>query len=254
MPLQKDEQTREADERNGRADRDEHPVHGGPARMRGTKRQAQQERDAGKCLVLSVDLDKSDLTFRTAFPIMVTNALGWFRGGAGELRSSLATGEITTYAPAVDERSATSNLILRSPSGREFLLASTPRPDLVRDRERIIEPEAPKETSTPSAAASATRPDAASRENSLGPFDECGVWTLVSQGSPEQETIATEFAVNLANERESDLRPSAELLSDKAAVPVAAGWFARPLWFYIAACACAITVTEWLLYQRRVIT
>jgi len=33
-----------------------------------------------------------------------------------------------------------------------------------------------------------------------------------------------------------------------------AGWFTRPLWFYLTAVACFVTVTEWWLYQRRVVT
>src|SRR5437764_2630729 len=50
------------------------------------------EQPARKVLVLTVNLDQGDLTFRTAFPIMTTNALGWFAGQSGELQESLATG------------------------------------------------------------------------------------------------------------------------------------------------------------------
>jgi hypothetical protein len=205
-------------------------------------------RDTGKCLVLSVDLDKSDLAFRTAFPIMVTNALGWFRGDAGELRSSLATGEITKYALDVQKIASDATLILRSPSGRESPIASTPRPVPVRDRKRSDSSPSPQQPPAPPTNTAGDAP-----EVSLGPLDECGVWKLVAQQSPEKESIATELAVNLANESESDLRPHEEL-NDPTAAPLAASWFARPLWFYIALCACAIIVTEWFLYQRRVIT
>ena len=44
------------------------------------------EQQGRKVLVLTVNLDQGDLTFRTAFPIMATNALGWFAGQSGELR------------------------------------------------------------------------------------------------------------------------------------------------------------------------
>jgi hypothetical protein len=218
---------------------------------------AATKRDTGKCLVLSVDLDKSDLAFRTAFPIMVTNALGWFQGNTGELQSSLPTGEITKYAPQADKLAGNANLLLRSPSGRELPISSTllpipvrvdtaPLPVQVRDRERSVE--------SPSAQEPPTSPNADAPEISLGPFDECGIWMIVAGPSPEQQTVVAEFAVNLANERESDLRPREELANTAQAAALAASWFARPLWFYIAACACAITVTEWFLYQRRVIT
>src|SRR5262249_35453282 len=53
------------------------------------------DRPAGKVLVLTVDLDKSDLPLQTAFPILVSNALAWFAGSQGELRESLAAGAVT---------------------------------------------------------------------------------------------------------------------------------------------------------------
>jgi hypothetical protein len=56
---------------------------------------ASLERPEGKVLVLSVNIDQGDLPLRTAFPILMTNALGWFSGAAGELREALATGAVT---------------------------------------------------------------------------------------------------------------------------------------------------------------
>jgi hypothetical protein len=204
------------------------------------------KRDHGKCLVLSVDLDQSDLAFRTAFPIMVTNALGWFRGDAGELRSSVATGQIAKYLPEELKLKSSSKLILRSPSGREFDIAWNPTRSAA-DRETQPEPDAGP--TTPEIGSAAPAP-----EISLGPLDECGVWTLVSRESADEQTTLTELSVNLANERESDLRPPEEQVTDRAAASLAANWLARPLWFYIVAVACAMSVVEWFLYQRRVIT
>jgi hypothetical protein len=40
------------------------------------------ERDSGNVLVLAADLDQSDLPLRTAFAIMMTNAVNWFTGDA----------------------------------------------------------------------------------------------------------------------------------------------------------------------------
>ena len=48
----------------------------------------------GKVVVLTVDLDKSDLPLQTAFPIMMTNLLNWFGGTKGELREALAAGAV----------------------------------------------------------------------------------------------------------------------------------------------------------------
>jgi hypothetical protein len=204
------------------------------------------KRDQGKCLVLSVDLDQSDLAFRTAFPIMVTNALGWFRGDVGELRSSLATGQIAKYLPEEDKLKSKSKLKLQSPSGREFDIAWNPTAS-VEDQEMHAEPNAgPAKRAIGSAA---TVP-----EISLGPLDECGVWTLLAEELAERQTTLTELSVNLANERESDLRPPGEQVTDRVAASLAASWLARPLWFYIVGVACALSIAEWFLYQRRVIT
>lgn len=210
--------------------------------------------DKGKCLVLSVDLDKSDLAFRTAFPIMITNALSWFRGGNGEMQGSLSTGQLTSVPLDEEKLSKTATLVLQSPSGRET---------------KIVRPQPPQAETKPNSTVGAPAPPAAADQAqtvtnapasapvanlSLGPFDECGLWSVIARESPEKESVAAELAVNLANERESDLRPREELIADPASAALAAGWFARPLWFYIVACACAISVGEWLLHQRRIIT
>ena len=50
------------------------------------------QRPEGPVLVLTADLDRSELPFRTAFPILVMNTLGVFAGAAGELREAVATG------------------------------------------------------------------------------------------------------------------------------------------------------------------
>lgn len=210
--------------------------------------------DKGKCLVLSVDLDKSDLAFRTAFPIMITNALSWFRGGNGEMQGSLATGQLASVPVDEEKLSKAATLVLRSPSGRETKIVRPQTPHTDK------KPEPADGTPTSSAAADQAHAvgnapaNAADPILSLGPFDECGLWSVIARESPEKESVIAELAVNLANERESDLRPRDELTADSASATLVAGWFARPLWFYIVACACAISVAEWLLHQRRVIT
>ena len=46
-------------------------------------------------VVLTVNLDKSDLPLQTAFPIMTANLLNWFGGTKGELREALPAGAVT---------------------------------------------------------------------------------------------------------------------------------------------------------------
>jgi hypothetical protein len=105
------------------------------------------DRPEGKVVVLTVDLDKGELPFRTAFPILVTNTLGAFAGGAGELREALAAG-------------ATAEATLPG-TGQEFALR-TPDGSLRK---------------LPAGVSKAT----------VGPFDRCGVWAVVADGKPAEE-------------------------------------------------------------------
>lgn len=189
-----------------------------------------------KVLVLTVNLDEGDLTFRTAFPIMATNALGWFAGQSGELRESLASGAVTDVALPSH---GTGILAYQSPSGKNHAIPAN------------VE------------------------KASLGPLDECGVWSvlpLVNEASgvrkhPDNHSAKSnaqanreadapgspliELACNLANRTESDLRVPEVLLKDQPPAAHAAGWFARPIWFYLVAAAWLLATVEWFLYQRR---
>ncbi len=70
------------------------------------------DRPEGKVLVLSAALDDpADLPLRTAFPILVGNALSWFDGRRDELHESVATGTMIDL-PAVRR-----DLSLWSPAG-----------------------------------------------------------------------------------------------------------------------------------------
>src|SRR5262249_5142275 len=70
----------------------------------------------GKVVVLTVNMDKSDLPLRTAFPILVTNALQWFAGSRGELRESLATGAVAEVE--LPTKAAAQEFSLVAPDGR----------------------------------------------------------------------------------------------------------------------------------------
>jgi hypothetical protein len=181
-----------------------------------------------KVLVLTVNLDQGDLTFRTAFPIMVTNALAWFAGQSGELRESLASGAVTELA--LSEIGGTDILVCHTPGGRTFPLP------------------------------------AGVTKAAIGPFDECGIWSVTKAVT---ETSATtmpkdiaqrqtgvsapliELACNLASRAESDLRVPEALLKAQPSAVLAAGWFTRPIWFYLIAAAWLLAAVEWFLYQRR---
>lgn len=185
---------------------------------------AVMERPEGKVVVLTVNLDKGDLTLQTAFPILMTNLLGWFAAGKGDLREALSAGAVTELVlPVETDPRATRSL--RTPDGRER----------------------PLPANSPKVA--------------VGPLDRCGVWSVVrhgkdpgkSGGSGEagdgESPPLVELACNLASRRESDLRPGGGLPARSSGV--SAGFGGRPIWYYLVASAWMLTCWEWWLYQRR---
>ncbi len=193
----------------------------------------------GKVVVLTVNLEKSDLPLQTAFPIMSANLLSWFGGTKGELREALPAGAVTQVeVPAAKKQSLERFLV--APDGREQPLF---------------------------AAEGASRVTA-------GPLDQCGVWGIVERvasaspkpqetksppagsksgapvsGATGKATALTELACNMADRRESDLRPSADLPEHNPSL--ASGIAVRPIWYYLLASALMLTCWEWFLYQRR---
>ena len=172
-------------------------------------------------LVLTVNLDRGDLPLRTAFPIMVTNALAWFTEGKGELLEAMSTGTIADISlPAsLQKESAagqkTPNLVLASPQGDERLIPG---------------------------GNSAT----------IGPLPLAGVWRIHEPQEDNEDWASNqmEIACNVTNGVESDLR-SAEI--EPAQRVVQAGFGGRPVWFYLVLLAWILVGTEWILYQRRYI-
>ncbi|MBS0202106.1 MAG: BatA and WFA domain-containing protein [Planctomycetes bacterium] len=190
-------------------------------------------RPEGRVLVLTVNLDKGDLPLRTAFPITVANALHWFAGNKGDLRESLAAGSLATVTSNDFVRPAKGQtLVLRSPAGELMPLP------------------------------------ASSDRMTIGPLDQCGLWTILEESagnspaeltSPELKSETAipllEIACNLASATETDVRPPEELLEVKTNVsPIMAGLGSRPLWFWLLLLGLILTTVEWAMYQRRVIS
>lgn len=176
------------------------------------------ERPGQKVLLLTVNLDEGDLPLRTAFPILMMNALNWFTENRGDLRESLPTGSITEIEVATlqaDRRTPPVRLELVGPDGRRSAL---PVPF-----QRL----------------------------SLGPFDQCGVWRVVAA---ERDTTLLDLACNLADRSESDVRVPKTDEATTASVVSASLLGNRPVWFWLIALAWLLMAVEWWAYQRRVIT
>ena len=173
---------------------------------------AQIQRTDGKCLLLSVDLDKSDLAFRTTFPIMVTNALNWFVESSGDLRESSATGDLVSWSTEAEELKGNS-LILQAPDESESTIANFSQSSQTDISDTLT----------------------------IGPFESSGVWALGKQGPPTTMKasdkppieLITNFAVNIASERETDLRPVEAILERSTETTSLSGWFGKPVWYYL---------------------
>ena len=189
-----------------------------------------------RVVVLGVNLEESDLAFRTVFPILASNTIAWFTGQSGELSLSLPGGATTLLKdpPAQEtEARASKRLWLVSPSGS-------------------VQPHSGQ---------------------TVGPLNQTGVWELLSSSgdanastqsgssstnAPTLEelrkngTLVERFAVNLKNPAETDLRR--ETTDQTSATTIAmASWLSYPLWFYLALIISLLLVAEWGMYQRRVI-
>jgi hypothetical protein len=198
---------------------------------------AVDRRQRGKLLVLTANLDKGDLPLRTAFPILMTNAISWFQGDKGELREALATGRTLE----VDLES----LVQSGGAGAVSASSAATGAD--------VEPLVLREPGGP------TRPlPSGVTKTTIGPLDQCGVWSIERQGeaqnisqnpSPGDAGPKLEIACNLANRIESDLRRP-ELTSSPVQADLL-GIGGRPIWFYLTLAALILIALEWYLSQRR---
>ncbi|QEG01845.1 hypothetical protein Mal15_59260 [Stieleria maiorica] len=181
------------------------------------------ERSEGRILLLASDLDSSDLPLRIAFPVLMTNAMNWFFRETGEIRPAIATGQSSDVLWDVAEESPSQTARLIAPSGERSLVTV--------QRGKV----------------------------KLGPLAQTGVYRLASEEDAEAafaETAASIagddanlVAVNLSDANESDLRLP-ELPETTAGELPPAG---RSPWFYLILLAAGLVITEWALYQRRVV-
>ncbi len=202
-----------------------------------------QANEQSKRLILSVNLEKSDLAFRTAFPILVSNSLSWFSGGSGQLEMAIAAGGNAK----LKESSAAESTAIDSSS--TATVETTKAPLTTETQQRWLV--SPQKTVQLLGG------------GITGPLQKVGVWSIATGLEPggskapaedplSSGTVLQSIAVNLASAGETDLRPNTD--PSQAAAELQASWFTRPLWFYLAALVCILSLVEWCLYQRRIIT
>ncbi|QDU79158.1 hypothetical protein Pla110_08630 [Polystyrenella longa] len=211
------------------------------------------EDDYQKVIVLNASLEEGDLPLRTAFPILMSNALNWFSGTESEFLESVATGSVKQI-----------NVSRLEPHQAEPTSTTTPiEASTVASSERVTS----KVTKIRLTSPEKTEEELIAQNNQLwlGPLNQVGLWKLAAipssteimddSNSESADTTASkpdttiEIACNLSNSRESDLRVAE--LSDSLRKLQQAGFSFSPFWFYLILFATIFTCVEWYLYQRR---
>ena len=173
---------------------------------------AVRETNDSEIVILTADLKQGDLALRTAFPIMISQALIRFRGRGGELARAWSTGE----AVKLPLRTTGEQVVLRSPTGEERLYPVK------------------------------------SGFASFGMLPEAGVWEILDPNSTAKDNrVLAQIACNLSDAGESNLRTAPMSFYEETAGTAMLRTGARPVWFWLAFIALVFTSLEWFLYQRR---
>lgn len=183
-----------------------------------------------RTLVLNLSLERGDLPLRTAFPLLMANAIQWLQQSGGEWSPGVRTGESATLSWEA----------LRSSLG-----PTTDERQLDQSRLRLVSP------------SGLVRPLYSSAEDCyLGTLDQTGWWSIESavqtgegsdQHSTDQFTLLARVACNLNDRSESDLRGEAAAPTGDEARFVAR----RPWWQSLVMIGLVLSAVEWFLYQRR---
>jgi hypothetical protein len=167
------------------------------------------DRPNGTVLVLHTPLDKSDLPKRAALPVFLGNAVRWLGGVGDSLHPAITTDDLVAIDSAADARA------LRDPHGRTQPLLANVKP--------LVQP------------------------------DLAGVWAVLPELAASDTNSATEnsqlvVTSNLANPRESNLKPVAGIQS--ADIRNLIPGRGHPLWIYFAGAALLLLIADWTLFQR----
>lgn len=195
------------------------------------------ERESGRILILSSNLDSSDLPLRIAFPVMMTNAVNWFLRQSNEIHPAIHTGEVATIAWDQSEINDGQELAMVRPDGQH-------NPVAIKNGQIITDP---LETTGIYCLT------AANIEEPPEPISEFPA-ELQKVYQPESVYLTHSqqsqlIAVNLCSAAESDLRlPELPDQSDRE-IP-ASGW---PPWLWAVLIASCFIVIEWGLFHRRVV-
>ena len=226
---------------------------------------ARLRRPGGDVVVLTCNLDKGDLPLRIAFPVLMQNVIEWFQGNSGRLRPAVSSGTMVSIdlptSPSTGKASSLGNSDHTTDNDSEEkneVLAIVEQAETKAQGHFVLV--SPSQQTFPIATSN--------EQATIGPLLETGLWiirpaakanddgTAPSASNNSIVAVAADpgiisVACNLANAAESDLRPRAELDNIESLHMLSLG--GHSLWFYLTLVAACLIVTEWWLYQRRIV-
>lgn len=190
------------------------------------------ERESGRILILSANLDSSDLPLRIAFPVMMTNAVNWFLRQSNEIHPAIHTGKETNIAWDQSELEDSEELTLVAPLGNQSPVA-------IKNQQATTDPL----DATGVYCLTAAKGDQLTNEESDAQRPKP---KTIFEKYPQQSQL---IAVNLCSTIESDLRLPELPDQSERSIP-ASGW---PTWLWAVLIASGFIVVEWGLFHRRVV-
>lgn len=173
-------------------------------------------RESGSLVVLNINVDEGDLPLRTAFPILLGNAVAAMANQSSEIADAISTGRSVGLPASVAGASDSASVVeLRSPDGQDL--------KMIR----------------------------AGKEFRVPPLKTCGVYRVRSREAASDAGVIPKavFAANLFDEKESDLRfgsKPAEQAEKRSAMATG-----HPLWWSLTLSVLILFCCEWCLFHRR---
>ncbi len=225
---------------------------------------ARLRRPGGDAVVLTCSLEKGDLPLRIAFPVLMKNMMEWFQGNSGELRPAVASGQMLSIHLATAPATPSTHQTLPPTAAQDDTAAITVVASAAAETTEDMVLVSPSRQTIPLATTD--------EQVTIGPLLETGLWTVRPANqqpspappprddatsradnlpSPVDDPRVVRVACNLVDAAESDLRPRAELTDMEGRSLLTLG--GQSLWFYLTVLATGLIVTEWWLYQRRIV-
>jgi hypothetical protein len=169
---------------------------------------------AAKVAILTVDVARGGRELKAAFPVLVSNLLQLLQISAPAPSAPIATGESAELALKQAVKGAIGFQLI-APDGRRRLIDAY----------------------------------SGSAKVTVGTLERAGIWTVVRTMPAGGEEVVAEWACNLSDRRESDLRKDAGF----GVSGIDSAWWGavRPIWYFLLAYALALSCWEWFLYQKK---